>query len=186
MGLVLGCGGTARALSVIAPTFSELVQKSEQIARVEITAVNSQLDAAPTQGQVIHTYVQCRVIRMIKGDPQATLTLRFLGGEVDGLRMQIPDMPEFKVGEVCIVFLAENGRAFCPLVGVMHGRYRVVKDQKTGAEHVARNSGEALNAVDDVSQPMRESAVGSPSADGMTRDQFESAVAREIAHVRAQ
>src|SRR5665213_2021493 len=109
-----------RAISVIPPSFADLVAKAEQIDRVEVTAVNGQWDTGP-QGNVVHTYVQCRVLRTLKGDAQATVTVRLLGGQVGNYRMEIPGVPTFEVGARYILFLAGNGSAFCPLVGIMHG-----------------------------------------------------------------
>ena len=184
-----------RAISVIPPTFSKLVANAEQIARVEVTAVNSQWDTG-SQGNVIHTYVQCRVLRVLKGDLGATVTVRLLGGQVGNDRMEIPGLPTFEVGAKYILFLAGNGSAFCPLVGIMHGSYRVLTDPATGVEHVARSSGRPLRAVQDVGVPIPEASVSAaasktaaaePAAtSGLTRDSFENAVTQELNHASTQ
>jgi len=170
------------AMSVVAPSFSTLVARAEQIVRVQATAVNSRWDPAGP-GQVIHTYIQFQVLRTLKGAPQATITLRLLGGQVGGTGMVIPDMPAFDVGATYILFIAQNGRAFCPLVGVLHGSYRVVADAATGTERVARANGEPLRAVADVILPIEASAppAGSVIA-ALQRDEFENAITQEIGH----
>jgi hypothetical protein len=172
----------ARAMSVVAPSFGTLVARAEQIVRVQATAVNSRWDPAGA-GQVIHTYVQFQVLRTLKGAPQNTLTLRLLGGQVGGTGMVIPDMPAFEVGATYILFVAQNGQAFCPLVGVLHGSYRVVADAATGTERVARANGEPLRAVADVILPIEDSAPPAGSVtSALPRDDFENAIIQEIGH----
>jgi len=170
---------SASALSVIPPTFSQLVAEAETIARVEVTGQTSQWDVSPTGQKVIHTYVACTVIKQLKGAPQATLSLRFLGGQVGSEIMQIPDMPAFTTGEHCIVFVAANGSAFCPLVRVMHGKYRLAADA-AGTERVSRNNGAALRSTDEVSAS--EETAGTLGVVGMKRDDFEAVVAAEVRH----
>lgn len=169
----------ALALSVIPPSFSQLVAEAETIARVEVTGQTSQWDVSPTGQKVIHTYVACTVIKQLKGIPQTTLSLRFLGGQVGNDVMQVPDMPTFTVGEHCIVFVAANGSAFCPLVRVMHGKYPLAADAG-GTEHVSRSNGAALRSTAEVSAS--DETAGTPGEIGMKRDDFEAAVAAEVRH----
>jgi len=166
-------------MSVIPPTFTELVAKAEIVARIEVTGQTSQWDTSASGQKVIHTYVQCRVIKQLKGAAQATLSLRFLGGQVGTSVMQIPDMPTFVTGQRYIVFVAANGRAFCPLVGVMHGTYSLVTDS-TGTDRVARSNGTALRSAADVKESQEAPAVVGES--GMKRDDFEQAIAEELGH----
>jgi hypothetical protein len=175
-------GPECRAMSVVAPGFSSLVARSEQIVRAQATAVNSRWDAT-TQGPVIHTYVQFQVQRTIKGVAQDSVTLVLLGGQVGEDGMVIPDMPSFEVGSTYILFIAGNGRAFCPLVGVQHGSYRVVKDAATGAERVTRANGEALRSTADVVLPIESASPGPrPLGDALRREDFENAITQELAH----
>jgi hypothetical protein len=166
-------------MSVIAPTFSELVAKAETVARVEVVSQSSQWDTSVSGQKVIHTYVQCRVIKQLKGAEQTTLSLRFLGGQVDGAVMQIPDMPTFVTGRRYIVFVAANGRAFCPLVGVMHGTYSLAADS-AGIEHVRRSNGAALRSTAEVTQS--DETMDLTGESGMKRDDFEQAITEEMHH----
>jgi hypothetical protein len=179
-------GRPCEAMSVIAPSFSKLVQNAEQIVRVEATAVTSRWDPVP-QGRVIHTYVRFQVLRTLKGDPRDSITLRLLGGQVGGDGMMIPGMPSFEVGSTYILFIAQNGRAFCPLVGIMHGSYRVVKDEATGTERVVRANGEPLQSVDDVIRPIEPSSRSTASVESAIRkDDFENAIIQELGHSSQQ
>jgi hypothetical protein len=47
---------------------------------------------------------------------------------------------EFKVGDRDILFVEHNGSQFIPLVGIMHGRFHVKRDQ-AGHESVVTNEG---------------------------------------------
>jgi len=157
LGLVLLWMGLAlpgRALSVTPPSFEELVADASQVLRLQVERVSSRWDTTP-QGAVIRTYVDCRVLRTLKGPEVATITLRFLGGRVGADAMTIAEMPELEAGVTYIVFLSENGRAFCPLVSAQHGLYPVVLDPATQEEYVTRSNGQRLRAVDDVQTPSR-------------------------------
>ena len=67
-----------------------------------------------------------------------------LGGTVGDETMEVTDTPKFKVGDRDILFVENNGRQFVPLVGIMYGRYRVQKDEQTGADVVLNNVGKPV------------------------------------------
>ena len=173
-----------RATTVIAPTFNELVAESEVIARVEVTAVRPAWVESP-QGRIIKTFVTFRVVRALKGTPTADLTLPFLGGELDGETMRVSGMPRFTVGQKDIVFLSDTrGVQFSPLVGLMHGRYRVQTDAATSRDYIARDDGAPLESEADVQLPQ---AANSPAnrlksvARALSPADFESRISAEVA-----
>ena len=176
-----------QGLTVVAPSFQSLVAQAEQIVRVRVTAVTSAWDDSGGMKR-IHTYVACQVIRTLKGDPAETVTLRLLGGQVGEVSMTVTGMPTFEVGGTYILFVARNGTAFCPLVGVMHGSYRVTRDPATGAEHIRRSNSEPLNATRDVEKPMGPAikAEGAADTPGMTREDFETAILNQLGHASSQ
>jgi hypothetical protein len=141
------------ATSVIAPTFPELVAESTVIARVEVTAIHTDWVDRP-EGRVIKTFVTFSVLRALKGQPDGTITLPFLGGELAGESMRVEGMPRFIIGQTDILFLSDlSGARFSPLVGLMHGRYRVLTDATTARTYVARNDGAPLESESDVQLP---------------------------------
>lgn len=171
--------GALRATTVVAPSFPELVAESTVIARVEVTAVRAAwVDSL--QGRVIKTYVTFSVLKALKGDPAPTLTLPFLGGELAGESMRIEGMPRFTVGQTDILFLSDlTGARFSPLVGLMHGRYRVLTDATTARTYVARNDGAPLESESDVqlAQPASSAALRMKSAArALTPEDFEARV----------
>ena len=68
------------------------------------------------------------------------------GGTVDGETMEIADAPTFKVGDEDILFVENNGSQVVPLVGIMHGRFHVRRDD-SGRELVTTNEDEPLRDV---------------------------------------
>jgi hypothetical protein len=178
----------ARGTSVIPPSFAELVGDADAIYRGRVAAVESRWVAqSDGQGNVIKTFVTLAVERVLKGGERATVTLEFLGGTVGTDSMSVSGMPTFKVGEREIVFVQKNGVQFCPLVALMHGRYRVLKDDVTAREHVARDDGLPLTAVAEVESPMvtlpepvRAATAASARARALTPDAFEASIRSEV------
>ncbi|HSH38605.1 MAG TPA: hypothetical protein VK993_07450 [Chthoniobacterales bacterium] len=135
----------AEATTVIPPSFDELVDQAQLIFQGTVSDTQSQWAGEGASRRIV-TYVTFNVEEAIKGEPGATYTLRMLGGTVDGQTMEVTDSPKFKVGDRDIVFVENNGSQFIPLVGIMHGRYRVQQD-KAGKDVVTTNSGHALTDV---------------------------------------
>ena len=136
----------AQATTVIAPNFDELVDQAQLIFQGTVTETQSQWAGEGGNRRIV-TYVTFKVDEAIKGEPGATYTLRMLGGTVDGQTMEVTDAPKFKVGDRDIVFVENNGSQFIPLVGIMHGRFKVAKDKVTGRELVMNNAGHPVHDV---------------------------------------
>jgi hypothetical protein len=169
---------------VVAPTFRELVAEAQVIVRAKVKEVRCAWVDSP-QGRVIKTYVTFEVMRRLKGEPPDDLTLQFLGGEIDGQTMRIAGMPHFFVGQTELVFIAGNGRRFCPLIGMMHGRYRVQRDGTSRREYVARDDGVPLESEHDVQLPQGGNGVAnrrkSVSA-ALTPEVFEQKITAEVSN----
>lgn len=144
----------ARATSVIAPTFAELVAEADAIHRGEVTAVEARKVPAPDGREVIKTFVTFAVTETLKGPARDTVTLEFLGGTVGRQRLTVSGMPRFNVGDRDFVFVQGNGAQFCPLVAVMHGRYRVQRDAATARDYIARADGRPLADLAEIQLPM--------------------------------
>jgi hypothetical protein len=150
----------ARAMSVVPPTFAELVAESESIVRGEVTAIRSAHDDT-SPGRPIRTYVTFRVARTLKGPAPAadSVTLVFLGGTVGADSLEVAGMPRFTVGDREIVFVARNGRTFCPLIAAGHGRYRVLRDAATQRDYIARENRLPLESTAEVALSLDAPAV---------------------------
>jgi hypothetical protein len=175
----------ARALSVIPPTFPELVAESESIVRGEVTAISYAYVDTPG-GRPIKTFVSFKVERTLKGSPPAanTLTLVFLGGVIGTDSLEIPGMPKFKIGDREIVFIARNGTTYCPLIGAGHGRYRVLRDPATQRDYIARENRTPLESTEEIVLPL-----GAPAAAArlksvnraLSTEAFEASVIQAVA-----
>ena len=163
------------ATTVIPPDFSELVSRAELIFQGSVTDVRSQWVGEGAQRHIV-TYVTFKVDDAIKGTPGATYTMRMLGGTVDGQTMEVSDSPKFKIGDRDFLFVEHNGTQFIPLVGIMHGRFRVEREQN-GKEIVALNNGEPLSDV--ASLGKEEHGVSSEKAP-LSPAQFKAAIQGRI------
>lgn len=176
------------ATSVIPPNFTELVQESDAIYRGTISSLESRrVERADGQGTVIKTFVTVTVERTLKGPAQNTVTLEFLGGTVGDETLTVQGMPKFAVGDREFVFVQKNGIQFCPLVAVMHGRYRQLRDASTGKDYVARDNRAPLTDTAEVGLPMnalpasvRAATEPAAIARALTPSAFESRITAEV------
>jgi hypothetical protein len=166
--LAVTCAGLAT--TVIPPSFDDLVSRAEMIIQGSVTDVHSEWTGEGAQRHIM-SYVTVKVEDAIKGNPGASVTLRMLGGTVGAETMQVSDAPKFKVGDRDILFVENNGTQFIPLVGIMHGRFRVKKDD-TGRDAVFTNEG---SPVSDVSQLGKDEAAVSASR-AISAQEFKQAV----------
>ncbi len=150
--LSLGGGGLLHATSVVAPSFAELVAEAETIVRARVLSVRAAWVDSP-QGRVIKTYVTFATQRQLKGRSTPQFTLELFGGELDGQGMRIAGLPQFEAGQSEMLFVSGNGVQFCPLVGLMHGRYRIRTDPANAREYLTRNDGVPLVSEHDVQLP---------------------------------
>ena len=142
---VFACATVAsvQATTVIAPTFDELVERAQLIFEGTVTDVRSEWIGEGAQRHIV-SYVTVKVEDALKGDAGTSYTLRMLGGTVGDDTMEVTDSPKFKVGDRDILFVENNGTQFVPLVGIMHGRFRVQQDQQSGAAVVLTDEGRAV------------------------------------------
>ena len=165
---------TAQATTVIPPTFDELVAQAEVIFEGDVTDVKSQWVGEGAQRHIV-SYVTFKVEDALKGTPGQSYTIRMLGGTVDGETMGVSDAPKFKVGDKDILFVQNNGSQFVPLVGIMHGRFHVKRDQ-AGQEVVSNNEDEP---VKNVARIGRGEAADGPEAN-LTAADFKAAVKSKL------
>ena len=171
----------AHATTVIPPSFDELVGEAELIFEGTCTDVKSQWTGEGAQRHIV-TYVTFKVEETLKGTPGGSYTIRMLGGTVDGTTMEVSDSPKFKMGDRDILFVQQNGRQFIPLVGIMHGRYRVQHDQATGRDVVLTNRGRALSDVKDVGQEdHHHGSATAAEAKALAPAEFKAAIRANIA-----
>lgn len=175
-----------RATSVTPPDFPALVGEAESVARATVTAVEARWVESP-RGPVIKTFVTLAIDESLKGNPGRTITLQLLGGTIGAESLTVGGMPQFKVGDSEFVFVRGNGVQFCPLVRMMHGRYRIQTDPDTQRLYVARDDGIPLASVEDVQLPAENGALLKAfrtPANALSPDAFTAEIARELARQR--
>jgi hypothetical protein len=168
---LLGAAATARATTVIPPTFDELVDQAEVIFQGSVADVRSQWIGEGAERSIV-SYITFTVEDALKGNASQTYTIRMLGGTVGEDTMEVSDAPRFHVGDKDILFVEHNGSQFVPLVGIMHGRFHVRRNQ-AGGEVVTDDSDEPVR---DVTRLGRESSAPSPRVTDLTPGDFKAAI----------
>ena len=95
----------------------------------------------------IVSYITFDVIKTLKGKPSEPYVLRMLGGIVGDKALEVDGAPKFAVGDENLLFVEHNGTQFVPLVGIMHGYFRISTDPKTAQEIVLKYDGTPLRTT---------------------------------------
>ncbi len=136
--------GVAGSTTVIPPSFDVLVAGANTIFVGEVVNQHAIWVSTP-QGRAIRTLVDFRVEDVWKGSSSVVTRLEFLGGTIGDTRMNVAGMPEFTIGQRTVLFVTGR-RGISPLVGFMHGRLRVERDQ-AGVDRVRTHDGRSLGGI---------------------------------------
>ncbi len=145
--------GVAGASVVIPLSIEQLAQKAEVVVRGRVTAQHADW----TRGGRIVTTTTLAVTEALKGQPDAQVEVRSLGGSVGGVGQQVAGEVHFASGEEVVVFLRPTGLqgGSYAVVGMAQGKFAV----STRAQGpVATQSLEGLGFVDEPGQPVVERA----------------------------
>jgi hypothetical protein len=167
---------SARAMVVVKRDFPDLVARSEQIVIGTVTDIHEEQDVSGAP----FTLVTFSDLSVLKGDVGSTLTLRFYGGHAGDVVVGIPDMPTFTLAERDVLFVAANGTAICPLVGVWQGRFYVRFDPALGTDIVEDGAHQPLTGL--TGRDLVRAPANSGAATLMTLDTFRQLIADELAH----
>ena len=171
---------SARATTVVAPTFEQLVGQAEIIFEGTVSDVKSMWAGEGGQRH-IQSYITFKVADAIKGQPGATYTISMLGGTVDGETLEVTDTPKFKVGDRDILFVEHNGQQFVPLVGINFGRFHVRHDAQSGRDVVHTGDDEPLVEVTQLGRGEQVAA----AARTLSPDEFKAAIKSQLARAAA-
>jgi hypothetical protein len=135
--------GLAAATTLRRMTLDDVAGQSREIVAGTVTDVTC---VPGTDGRgMIYTDVVFDSLDVWKGNVSAsTATYRFAGGKIGDRQLTVAGMPLFEKGRRYVLFANPDSDAICPLVGWMQGRYRIVRDARTGAEHVRDSDGHAV------------------------------------------
>jgi hypothetical protein len=175
------CAGAPRAASVIAPSFDTMVARAQHVFVGQALDVRSRW-VSTSSGPAIVTVVTFKVVRTLKGELGAQTQLEFLGGTVGDYRLEVPGIPRFRVGDEDVLFVDERGQPVSPVVGFMHGRFRVLEEPGTGRRSVARHDFSPLTSVTEIGAS--KAAARASSARSMSLADFETEIARAVRRQR--
>ena len=140
---------TAKATTVIPPTFEEMTDRAELIFVGKVVSSRAEWRTVGTD-RVIFTLVEFERQEVLKGEAGVSVTLQFLGGTVGDVTLEIAGVPKFSAGDRVFLFVEGNRVQFCPLVGVFHGKFGVRKDEKTGRDILVMHNGKPLRDVAEI------------------------------------
>jgi hypothetical protein len=170
----------SRATTVIPPTFDRLVNDAEIIFEGTVISLRSEWLGEGADRHIV-TYVTFKVEDAIKGAPAAEYTIRMFGGTLDGTTMEATDTPKFKVGDRDILFVENNGKQFVPLVGIMHGRFRVKQDEVNAPESISKDSGAHVSNL----AKLGTDESGASSGKALSKAEFKAAIRQKLAEKAA-
>ena len=98
--------------------------------------------------RVPFTFVTFSVEQALKGTTvDRFLTLRFVGGRIGRRVLEVEGMPEFQQGQKYLLFVNDNGKAGCPIVGWAQGVLHFSRDARTGQTVLLDERGSAMAGV---------------------------------------
>jgi LPXTG-motif cell wall-anchored protein len=120
----------ALATTFVEQPFPDTVQEAPIIARGKIGMRYADWSVGTDGQKRIYTYTELRVDEVLKGRVSGqNLVMRELGGEKDGVGMQVAGSAEFERGEDVVVFLQNPNKDGTHTVqGMMMGKYNVRQD----------------------------------------------------------
>jgi hypothetical protein len=167
---------TARATTLVRLSLEQLSQAATVVVRGRIVAQQSGWNQAHTQ---ILTQTTVEVIESVKGVPPSPLVMEQVGGTVGNVHVRVAGTVFFHPQEDFYLFLEPaRGESRCfLLVGMLQGAYRIVRDPKSGREHVVNPlSGFDLSPRRLVDEASRAAVVPMP----MFRQKLENALAAPL------
>lgn len=88
----------------------------------------------------LFTDVTVQVTRELKGDESERLTLTQLGGELDGIKVEVPGAPLFREREEAVLFVWRDERGRAQVNGLGQGKFDIVDDPVSGEKIVQRRT----------------------------------------------
>jgi hypothetical protein len=147
-------GGLVEATTLNAPAFDALVASAGEVFLGHVTDRTSRVIVRDGKRLVV-TEVTYRVEEALKGTPGAVKVLTILGGQVGELRMEVPGMPAFFVGDRDVVFVRPGTPALVPIVALYHGRFRVVTGPAGAGSFIANHARQPIQTLAEYARPRR-------------------------------
>ncbi len=179
---ILAFMSIAQATTVESLTFDELVERAETVFEGRVVGMESKW-VGEGNTRRIKTYYSFQVDEVLKGEAASPYILEVLGGTVGDVTLKVDGAPIFSVGGRVILFVTDNGTQFVPLVGIMHGHYKVEKDAGGSHEVVKRHDGIRLQDTTDIGKPsvvLKKLRSGAASSPGLTAESFKERIRERV------
>jgi hypothetical protein len=114
------------------------VAESDTVVRGKIGTSYSDYGSRNDGGRGIYTFYHLQVTEALKGDvaPSSSILIREMGGEVNGVGMQVAGSAHFDPGEDVVVFMgAKNPDGSYEMKGLASGKYNI-QTQADGTENL--------------------------------------------------
>ena len=152
---------TVTASVVTPPPFETLVAEAGEIFVGKVTGQGPRwIDRGGKR--LIVTDVTFQTEQVLKGSPGTARTLTFLGGIIGDARQEVVGMPTFVVGDRDVLFVRSGESSFLPVLGLFHGRFRVVAGRNGTGDFVANNARQPLLSTAAYANPARLRATDNP------------------------
>lgn len=176
--IILGClFGTVTEASVgEPPSFGSLVVDAESILLTEVLETRSAWRQLPGK-RLIVTDVVLRVHEVIKGRADAITRIEVIGGMVGDIFQHVAGTPSFVVGDHDVLFLNAGRRIPSPLIGMSHGRFRVVSGHNGVGRFIANSARQPILNVEEYARPSKLTETG-PRAVSLA--QFVASIAQRL------
>ncbi|MDD5766293.1 MAG: hypothetical protein PHW79_08640 [Candidatus Marinimicrobia bacterium] len=133
--------------SVNASTLSELTLKDlcDNSSDIVIAEVISRVSYLKKDEKRIYTTIKIHITEKLKGEITASeeISLKVIGGSVDGITTLVIGAPSFNVGEKSILFLnkivAKNGDKNYVVTGLSQGKFNIFSDSESKTDKVVRD-----------------------------------------------
>jgi hypothetical protein len=104
--------------------------------------------------------------------------LELIGGTIGEVTLSVSDVPQFRHGDRDILFVNTTNRPISPVVGIAHGRFRVIRDTARGVDVVRTYSGAPIRGLSALSTLGGTPLLTSPE---LSLEQFADEISRRIA-----
>ena len=114
----------------------ELTNRAEVVAVGKVSAMRSEWNQDKTR---IYTKVTVSVGRYIKGEqPQKTLTITHLGGEIGEVGELYSHVPRFQKDEEVLIFAKKDKKNNLRITGGADGKLKIAKSEQNGKKMIGK------------------------------------------------
>jgi hypothetical protein len=160
--LVVATPSVSRAASGPKWAPADLAQFADIVITGRVTDVSAGWDR---EVNAIYTYVTLTVTEVFKGSVDAEqITIKQLGGAVDGVVLSVVDQPRFSIGEDVLLYLEARPRDGTLYTSALwQGKWTVERGTRGGQQMAVRHAPAMHGAVEDR-QPLRDARVSAAMA----------------------